>query len=319
MNQINKIGVLTSGGDSPGMNATIRSVVRAAIGFGLKVVGVRRGYNGLIHGDVIELNALSVSDIIQKGGTFLYTARCKEFMEEAGREKAVEKAHEFGIDGLVVIGGDGSFCGAEKLSELGIPTIGIPGTIDNDIACTEYSIGFDTACNIGMEAVDRLRDTTQSHEKCSLVEVMGRRAGYLALNIGIATGATAILVPEKAYDVKKDICNKILAAQKQGKTNHIIIVAEGCKDHVGEIAKQVEAQTGIDTRITILGHIQRGGTPTVLDRVNATRMGYHAVELLHNGMGNRLVAIKQDLVVDYSIEEGMAMQKSINEKLYEIN
>ncbi|MBP2630330.1 MAG: 6-phosphofructokinase [Firmicutes bacterium] len=318
MSKVKKIGVLTSGGDSPGMNAVVRAVVRSANEFGLKVVGICRGYNGLMNGDCIELDNRSVGDIIQRGGTMLYTARCLEFMELAGQQQGHEMAKKLGLDGLVVVGGDGSFRGAAALSKLGLPTVGIPGTIDNDIACTDYSIGFDTACNIAMEAVDRLRDTTQSHEKCSLVEVMGRHAGHLALNVGVATGATAVLIPEKEYNLKEDISEKILAAQKSGKTHHIIIVAEGCKDTVAEIAKQIEADTGISSRLTVLGHIQRGGAPTVVDRVNATKMGYHAVELLEAGIGNRLVSIKDDHVVDFDIAEGLAMKKSIDEKLYNV-
>jgi len=318
LSKVKKIGVLTSGGDSPGMNAVVRAVVRSANEFGLKVVGICRGYNGLMNGDCIELDNRSVGDIIQRGGTMLYTARCLEFMELAGQQQGHEMAKKLGLDGLVVVGGDGSFRGAAALSKLGLPTVGIPGTIDNDIACTDYSIGFDTACNIAMEAVDRLRDTTQSHEKCSLVEVMGRHAGHLALNVGVATGATAVLIPEKEYNLKEDISEKILAAQKSGKTHHIIIVAEGCKDTVAEIAKQIEADTGISSRLTVLGHIQRGGAPTVVDRVNATKMGYHAVELLEAGIGNRLVSIKDDHVVDFDIAEGLAMKKSIDEKLYNV-
>lgn len=318
MSKVKKIGVLTSGGDSPGMNAVVRAVVRSANEFGLKVVGVCRGYNGLMNGDCIELDNRSVGDIIQRGGTMLYTARCLEFMELAGQQQGYEMAKKLGLDGLVVVGGDGSFRGAAALSKLGLPTVGIPGTIDNDIVCTDYSIGFDTACNIAMEAVDRLRDTTQSHEKCSLVEVMGRHAGHLALNVGVATGATAVLIPEKEYNLKEDISEKILAAQKSGKTHHIIIVAEGCKDTVAEIAKQIEADTGISSRLTVLGHIQRGGAPTVVDRVNATKMGYHAVELLEAGIGNRLVSIKDDHVVDFDIAEGLAMKKTIDEKLYNV-
>lgn len=316
--KLKKIGVLTSGGDSPGMNAAVRAVVRTAINYGMQVVGVKRGYNGLINGEFVELDAGSVADRMQRGGTFLYTARCMEFMQPEGRAKAFEMAKEQGIEGLVVIGGDGSFRGAEKLSELGLPTVGIPGTIDNDIVCTEYTIGFDTACNIGMEAIDRLRDTAQSHEKCSLIEVMGRKAGHLALQVGIAAGASAVLVPEKNYDIKNEICRDVLAGQKSGKTHHIIIVAEGCKDNINDIAEIIEQETGISTRVTVLGHIQRGGAPTVMDRVIATQMGYRAVDLLSKGIGNRLVAIQDNKVVDYNINEGLMMKKSIDETLYNI-
>ncbi len=317
-NKMNKIGVLTSGGDSPGMNAAIRAVVRAGLYFGMEVVGIKRGYNGLIKGDFIEMRARSAGEIIQRGGTFLYTARCMEFMKKEGRQKAVAMARENGIEGIVVIGGDGSFLGAKELSELGIPTVGIPGTIDNDIVCTDYTIGFDTACNIAMEAIDRLRDTAQSHEKCSLIEVMGRKTGHLALQVGVATGASAVLVPEKEYDIEKDICQIITEGQKNGKTHHIIIVAEGCKDKVNDIAKIIEVKTGISTRVTILGHIQRGGAPTVMDRVIATQMGYRAVDLLRQGIGNRVIAIKANEIVDYSISEGVKMKKSLDQRLYEI-
>lgn len=317
-NKLNKIGVLTSGGDSPGMNAAVRAVTRTALEFGMEVIGVKRGYNGLINGEFVKLDARSVADVMQRGGTFLYTARCMEFMEVEGRKKAVEMAKKNGIEGMVVIGGDGSFRGAEKLSELGIPTVGIPGTIDNDIVCTDYTIGFDTACNIGVEAIDRLRDTAQSHEKCSLIEVMGRKAGHLALQVGVATGASAVLVPEKEYDIGKEICANILDRQKNGKTHHIIIVAEGCRDKIDDIAETIESKTGISTRVTVLGHIQRGGAPTMMDRVIATQMGYRAVDLLRKGIGNRLVAVKSNAIVDYNISEGLMMKKSIDEMLYEI-
>lgn len=318
MIKISRIGVLTSGGDSPGMNASVRAVVRTASEFALEVVGIRRGYNGLLAGDTLPLDSRSVGDIIQRGGTMLYTARCLEFLEARGQKRGFDMAQKLGLGGLVVIGGDGSFRGAAALNALGLPAVGLPGTIDNDIACTDYSIGFDTACNIAMEAVDRLRDTTQSHEKCSVVEVMGRRAGHLALYVAVATGATAALVPEKEYDIKKDVCEKISASQKSGKTHHIVIVAEGCKDGVQNITEQIEKETGISTRLTVLGHIQRGGAPTVLDRVNATRMGHRAVELLKNGVGGRLVSIRSDAVVDYGIDEGLSMKKTIDETLYSI-
>lgn len=317
-NRVHKIGVLTSGGDSPGMNAAVRAVVRTALDFGMEVVGIKRGYNGLIHNDTVDLTSRAATDIMQRGGTFLFTARCMEFMEAAGRQKAVETAKAHAIEGIVVIGGDGSFRGAEKLSELGIPTIGIPGTIDNDIVCTDYTIGFDTACNIGMEAIDRLRDSAQSHEKCSIIEVMGRKAGHLALQVGISVGASAVLVPEKEYDIEKELCSVVLEGQRNGKTHHIIIVAEGCRDKVDDIAKTIEEKTGISTRVTVLGHIQRGGAPTTMDRVIATQMGYRAVDLLRKGIGNRLVAIKANEIVDYNINEGLMMKKSIDEKLYEI-
>lgn len=318
MAQMKTIGVLTSGGDAPGMNAAIRAVVRTGIEYGMKVLGIRRGYNGLMTGDIVELNKRSVSDIIQRGGTMLYTARCLEFKEREGVQKAVDVAKDFGIDGLVVIGGDGSFRGAKDLCELGLPTVGIPGTIDNDIVCTDYTIGFDTACNIAMEAIDRLRDTAQSHERVSVIEVMGRRAGHLALETGVATGAIAVVVPEKTYDVKNEICQKIIDGQNSGKTHHLIVVAEGYPGGAEAIAEDVRKYTNLDPRVTILGHIQRGGTPTVLDRVNATRMGYRAVDLLSKGIGNRIVAIKSNQVVDYDIQEGLAMKKDIDHVLCNI-
>ncbi|MGI6030308.1 MAG: 6-phosphofructokinase [Eubacteriales bacterium] len=318
MNQVKTIGVLTSGGDAPGMNAAVRAVVRTAVEFDIRVLGIRRGYNGLMTGDIVELDKRSVSDIIQKGGTILYTARCLEFKEEAGVRQAAAVARDFGIDGLVVIGGDGSFRGARDLSGMGIPTVGIPGTIDNDIVCTDYTIGFDTASNIAMEAVDRLRDTAQSHERCTVVEVMGARAGHLALDVGVATGAIAVVVPEKEYDLEGDICGKILEGQKTGKHHHIVIVAEGYPGGGKIVADTIGRVTGIETRLTVLGHIQRGGSPTVMDRVNATRMGYRAVDLLRKGIGNRVVAIKSNDVVDFDITEALAMKKDINHGLCDI-
>lgn len=308
------IGILTSGGDAPGMNAAIRSVVRAAIKKGMKVVGIKRGYNGLINGDMEEMNMRSVSDIIQRGGTVLYTARCLEFKEEAGVLKAVQTCKDSGIDGIVVIGGDGSFRGAADLSKNGIPCVGIPGTIDNDISCTEYTVGYDTAMNTAMEMVDKIRDTAQSHDRCSVVEVMGRRAGYIALNTGIACGATCILVPEIEYNMD-DIISKIRTAQKLGKQNFIILVAEGI-GHSYEMAKEIEDATGIETRATILGHVQRGGNPTVRDRVCASQLGYHAVELLSQGIGNRVVGFQQDKIVDFDIQEALSMKKEFPMELY---
>lgn len=305
------IGILTSGGDAPGMNAAIRSAVRTGLSYGYRVIGIKRGYSGLLNGDFIHMDSKSVCGIIKQGGTILYTARCKEFFQQQGIIDAVHKAKEIGIDGLVVIGGDGSFMGAKKLSEQGLPTIGIPGTIDNDIVCTDYTIGFDTACNIAVEAVDRLRDTAQSHEKCSIIEVMGRQAGFLALNVGLATGAADVLIPERESDIHQ-VCSNILKRQKKEETHHIIIVAEGYKVDTKEIAKIIEEETGIETRLTVLGHIQRGGAPTTLDRINATRMGNHAVELLHQGISNKIVAIQGEHVVDIDIQEALQMKKSID-------
>lgn len=310
------IGVLTSGGDAPGMNAAVRAVVRAAIKKGMRVIGIKRGYNGLINGDMIEMNMRSVSDIIQRGGTVLYTARCLEFKEEAGVLKAKETCIETGIDGLVVIGGDGSFRGAADLSRHGIPCVGIPGTIDNDISCTDYTVGYDTAMNTAMDMIDKVRDTSQSHDRCSVVEVMGRRAGYIALNTGIACGATCILVPELEYKME-DVIQKIKTAQKLGKQNFIVLVAEGVGG-VNEIAKAIEDATGIESRATILGHVQRGGNPTVRDRVAASQLAYHAVELLNKGIGNRVVGFQKDKVVDFDIQEALSMKKEFPIDLYNI-
>ncbi len=311
------IGVLTSGGDAPGMNAAVRAVTRTAIAKGFKVMGIRRGYNGLLNGDVFEMNARAVSDIIQRGGTEIFTARCKEFKDWEYVLKAKEKCEELGIAGIVVIGGDGSFRGAADLSRAGIPCVGVPGTIDNDIQCTEYTIGYDTAMNTVMELVDKLRDTSHSHERCAVVEVMGRNAGHIALNTGIACGATAILVPEVQYDIEKDVIAKIKAGQAAGKEQFIVIVAEGIGG-TEEIAKKIEAATGVESRATILGHVQRGGSPTVRDRVMASEMGYYAVELLEKGIGNRVVGLKDGKVYDVDIQEALSMKKPFNERLYKI-
>ena len=311
------IGVLTSGGDAPGMNAAVRAVTRAAIEKGFKVIGIRRGYNGLLNGDVFEMNARAVSDIIQRGGTEIFTARCKEFKDWEYVLKAKDKCIELGISGIVVIGGDGSFRGAADLSKAGIPCVGVPGTIDNDIQCTEYTIGYDTAMNTVMELVDKLRDTSHSHERCAVVEVMGRNAGHIALNTGIACGATAILVPEVAYDIEKDVIAKIKEGQAAGKEQFIVVVAEGIGG-TEEIAKKIEAATGVESRATILGHVQRGGSPTLRDRVEATRMGYYAVELIEQGIGNRVVGIKDSKIVDYDIQEALSMTKPYDEKLHHI-
>lgn len=302
------IAVLTSGGDAPGMNAAIRAVVRAGIAMGMNVKGVRRGYAGLIESDIIDLDARSVSDIIHRGGTMLYTARCPEFKTQEGVDKAVATCKEQGIEGIVVIGGDGSFRGARDLSLSGIPCVGVPGTIDNDISSTEYTIGYDTAMNTAMEMVDKLRDTAQSHERCSVVEVMGRRAGYLALQTGIACGAVSILVPEVEFDLDRDVIQKIKAIKKTGKKHFIVVVAEGIGGVEG-IADRIEQATGIESRATILGHVQRGGSPTVRDRVMASQLGYHAVELLNNGIGNRVVTFRDNKIGDDDIYEALAMKK----------
>ena len=311
------IAVLTSGGDAPGMNAALRAVVRAGISYGMQVYGVRRGYNGLLNGDMFQMNLRSVSDIIHHGGTILYTARSPEFNTPEGVKKAADKCRAMGVDGGVVIGGDGSFRGARDLTNAGIPCIGVPGTIDNDIACTEYTVGFDTAMNTAMEMVDRLRDTTESHDRCSVVEVMGRRCGDLALHTGIAVGATTILVPEVPYDFERDVIQRMMFTQKTGKKHFIIIVAEGVGG-TEELAKKIEAATGIETRATILGHVQRGGSPTLRDRVMASRMGFHAVELLDKGIGNRVVAFRESKVVDFDITEALDMKRVFDKDLYEM-
>ena len=311
-----RIGVLTSGGDAPGMNAAVRAVVRSAIALGMDVKGIMRGYNGLIEGDIVDLNVRSVSDIIHRGGTVLYTARSPKFKTEEGIEAAIENCKKHGIEGIVVIGGDGSFRGARDLSLRGIPCIGVPGTIDNDISSTEYTIGFDTAMNTAMEMVDKIRDTAQSHDRCSVVEVMGRHAGYLALQTGIAVGATAILVPELTFNID-DVVEKIVATQKTGKKHFIVIVAEGVGG-VTEIAKKIESATGIESRATVLGHVQRGGNPTVRDRVMATRMGFAAVQLLKDGIGNRVVGYQHGEIVDFDIYEALNMKKPFDEEMYRI-
>ena len=311
------IAVLTSGGDAPGMNAAIRAVVRTACENGIKVYGVVRGYNGLINGDFIEMDLRSVSDIINRGGTILYSARSVEFATEEGLRKAVRTCQEHGIEGVVVIGGDGSFRGARDLSERGIPCVGLPGTIDNDIACCDNTIGYDTCLNTIMEMVDRVRDTTESHDRCTVVEVMGRKAGYLALNAGIACGATSILIPEVEYDVQEHIIERMEKTQRTGKKHFIIIVAEGV-GHAQEIANEIQARTGIDSRATILGHVQRGGSPTLRDRVNASAMGYHAVCLLEQGKYNRIVGMKGEKLVDYPVDEALEMTKTLDPVLIDV-
>ena len=310
------IGILTSGGDAPGMNAAVRAVVRTAIANGMTVKGIMRGYNGLIENDIVDLNARSVSDIIGRGGTMLYTARSPRFREEEGILEGVKTCKEHGIEGVVVIGGDGSFRGARDLSLHGIPCVGIPGTIDNDIACTEYTIGFDTAMNTAMEMVDKIRDTSQSHDRCSIVEVMGRNAGHLALQCGVAVGAASIVVPEVLITMD-EIVEKIRRMQKTGKRHFIIVVAEGV-GKVDEMAKHIESATGIVSRATVLGHVQRGGNPSVRDRVVATQLGHAAVELLREGKGNRVVGIKDNKVVDYDIYEALNMTKDLDMEMYNI-
>ena len=316
-NAVKRIGVLTSGGDAPGMNACIRAVVRSALARGIECVGIRRGYAGLIAGDFMEMDNSSVSRIINRGGTILYSARCDEFRTKEGQQKAANTCKLLGLDGLVAIGGDGTFRGAQDLSKFGISVVGIPGTIDNDIVCTDYTIGYDTAANTAVEAIDRLRDTMQSHERCSVVEVMGRNAGHLALYVGLATGATSVLVPEKKLDFEHDVVDCIRGARLSGKTHYMIIVAEGAGSAI-EIGKQIHETIGLDPRVTILGHIQRGGTPTARDRVMATRMGYHAVKVLAEGKTNRLICSRHGSMVDLDLEEGLAMKKGLNAQQYEV-
>ncbi len=314
---IKKIGVLTSGGDAPGMNAAIRAVVRSALSKNMHVFGVRHGYNGMISDDIYEMNLRSVSEIIHRGGTVLYTARSPEFFTLQGQQAAAANCRLHGIQAVVVIGGDGSFRGAKDLSDQEVPCVCIPGTIDNDIACTDYTIGYDTAMNTAIEMIDKLRDTTQSHERCSIVEVMGRRAGYIAVNTGLATGAFAILIPEKETNVD-EIVAKMKFSRKVGKKHFIIIVAEGA-GHSDSLAAEIEEKTGIESRATILGHVQRGGSPTERDRVAATRLGYQAVDLISRGITDRVIGFHDEELVDFSIQEALSMTKQLDLSLLDIN
>ena len=316
-NAVQRIGVLTSGGDAPGMNAAIRSVVRSALYRGIECIGIRRGWNGLINGDIVKMDADSVNHIISSGGTILYTARSEEFMTEAGQTKAVNTCKLLGLDGIVAIGGDGTFRGAHELSKYGVSVVGVPATIDNDIACTDYTLGYDTASNTAVEAIDKLRDTLQSHERCSVVEVMGRNAGHLALYVGLAVGATAVLVPEKPLDFQRDVVEKIRIARLRGKTHYMIVVAEGVCSAM-EIGQKIHDTIALDPRVTVLGHIQRGGTPSARDRVMATRMGYHAVEVLAAGRTNRLVCVERGILKDVDLAEGLAMKKTLSEQQYRV-
>ncbi len=310
-NAVRRIGVMTSGGDAPGMNAAVRAVVRAAIFRGIEVVGIRRGYNGLINGDITRLDEKSVAHIINRGGTILYTARSEEFMTVEGQEKAVRTCKLLGLDGIVTVGGDGTFRGALALSKYGISVVGIPATIDNDIACTNYCIGFDTAANTAIECIDKLRDTMQSHERCSVVEVMGRHAGHLALYVGLAVGATAVLVPESKECFETEVIEKIRNARLNGFTHYMIVVAEGAASAI-EVAQKIKDEICIEPRVTVLGHIQRGGTPTGRDRVTATRMGYHAVDILAKGGTNRVICLRNSVMTDIDIDEGLAEHKGID-------
>ena len=316
-NKVKTIAVLTSGGDAPGMNAAIRAVVRKALSRGVQVKGIKKGYQGLLNEEIFDMDAHSVSDIIQRGGTILGTARCMEFMTLEGQEKGAEICREHGIEGLVVIGGDGSYRGAQALARQGINTIGIPGTIDLDIACTDYTIGFDTAVNTAMEAIDKVRDTSTSHERCSIIEVMGRHAGYIGLWCGIANGAENILLPER-YDYNEQaIINDIIDGRKKGKQHHIIINAEGI-GHSTSMAKRIEAATGLETRATILGYMQRGGSPTAKDRVYASIMGAYASDILCDGKSKRIVAYRDGKFQDYDVEEALNMTKDLDEYTYEV-
>ncbi len=318
MEKVNTIGVLTSGGDAPGMNAAIRAVVRSALAAGCKVKGIKRGYLGLLEEDIVDMDARSVSDIIQRGGTILYTARCIEMLKPEIQDKAADICRKHKIDGLVVIGGDGSFKGAQQLARRGINAVGIPGTIDLDIACTDYTIGFDTAVNTAMETIDKVRDTSTSHERCSVIEVMGRHAGYIALWCGIANGAEDILIPERYEYDEQRIINSIIEKRKKGKKHYIIVNAEGVGDSNG-MAKRIEAATGMETRATIIGHAQRGGSPTTRDRVYASMMGARAVDLLVEGKTKRIVGYKGGQFVDFDIEEGLAMTKDIDQYMFDLS
>ena len=308
---VKRIGVLTSGGDAPGMNPCVRAVVRTALYHGLECYGIRRGWNGLITGDIVRLDEKSVSHTINRGGTILYTARSQEFMTEEGQRRAVSTCKFLGLDSIIAIGGDGTFRGAQALSKYGINVIGIPGTIDNDISCTNYCIGFDTAANTAIECIDKLRDTMQSHERCSVVEVMGRHAGYLALYVAMAVGATAVLVPEVPYDFEHQVVEKIRRARLGGKTNFMIVVAEGAASGIA-VGEEIRRELGLDPRVTILGHIQRGGSPTAHDRVMATRMGVEAVRVLAEGRSSRVICYRDGRIIDMDIDEGLRMQKTLD-------
>ena len=310
------IGILTSGGDAPGMNAAIRAVARAALYKGYKVIGIRRGYQGLIDGDLFEMGPRDVSDIVQRGGTMLFTARSKAFMTIEGQQAAKQRCDEVGIDTLVCIGGDGTYRGALDISKLGVRCIGIPGTIDNDISCTEYTIGFDTAVNTRVEMIDKIKDTEMSHSRCSVIEVMGRHAGHIAVNVGAATGATEVITVERPYDLD-EICEKILEQKATGKKHFEIVVAEGIGGSE-DIAKYIQEHTGIDSRATVLGYVQRGGAPSAHDRIIAARMGCYAVELIESGAYNRIIAVKNNKLVDYDIDEALAMSKKYDEHLHKL-
>ena len=315
--KIKRIGILTSGGDAPGMNAAIRAAARTCVVNGITPIGIHRGYNGLIHSDVVELDARAVNGLTARGGTSLYTARCEEFKTPEGIQKAVAACRYLGLDGIVAIGGDGTFRGARDLARAGVNTIGIPGTIDNDIGCTHYSIGFDTAANTAIEAIDKLSDTMQSHERTSVVEVMGRHAGHLAVYVGLSVGATAILLPEKPFDFDRDVAEHIREGKYRGKHHHLIIVAEGVGDTLG-ISRRIEEELGLDTRVTIIGHVQRGGSPTARDRVMASRMGHFAIERFLAGEQNGIVCYRDSKLVSTPIEEALEMKKELDGYMYRV-
>lgn len=318
MGDLKTIGVLTSGGDAPGMNATLRAVVRTGIYYGYKMLGIHKGYEGLLHGDIEEMSLRSVGDIIQRGGTILQTARSAEFATDEGMEKAMNIARVYEMDSLVVIGGDGSYRGARDLAARGMKVIGLPGTIDNDISCSEYTIGYDTAMNTVLDAIDKIRDTSYSHERCSVLEVMGRKAGWIAINCGIAGGAEAVVLPENPFDIDQDIIKPIIEGRNRGKKHYLVIVAEGVGGAV-EIAKYIEEKTDIVTRATILGHIQRGGSPTLMDRVMGSRMGAFAVETLRAGRNNRIIAVQGGRILDIDINEALNMKKTMDMELVDLS
>ena len=315
--KIRRIGVLTSGGDAPGMNAAVRAVVRTAVFLGIECVGIRRGFQGLINSDFKVMDGNSVNHILSRGGTILYTARSDDFLSEEGRKRAVTTCKMLGLDAIIAIGGDGTFRGALELSRMGVPVVGIPATIDNDVGCSHYTIGFDSACNTAIDCIDKLRDTMQSHERCSVVEVMGRNAGFLALYVSIAVGATAVLVPERELDFRRDVLERIQNARLAGNTHFMIVVAEGAA-HAFEIGKRIHEELGMEPRVTVLGHIQRGGSPSARDRETATRMGYCAVKALAGGQFNCIVAIQDGRIVELPIEEALQMKKTLQLERYDV-
>lgn len=318
-NQIKKIGILTSGGDAPGMNAAIRGIVRTALAENIEVIGFMRGYEGLINCDYINLDSKSVAEIMAKGGTILLSARCKEMMTDEGKQKAVDVCKKLGINALIVIGGDGSLTGALHLSKLGIKVMGIPGTIDLDLACSDYTIGFDTAVNTAMEAIDKIRDTSFSHERCCVVEVMGRNAGYIALWCGLINGAEEILIPEKQDVTEQNIIDLISKNKIKGKLRNIIVFAEGYKQVSPQtLAKNIEDATGIETRATILGHIQRGGSPTAIDRMHASVMGHKSVSELLQGNTNKIIIYKNGDYTTIDLEEGLNVSREYNDSFYQL-